>query len=541
MSFDADYYCYYKESVECSLPDVYDEKYADLFDISYLWTEKDDKYKVAPEPGNETFNVLHISDFHVELDYVVGGEANCTTNMCCNGRAVNKLSVPNGYNYSELLTDDEAEGLSLYNSSYIDGVFVKGSFNQSVIDNALVWEPASTFGTYTCDAPEILINNSLVAIAQFQQANNLTFEFSIFTGDLVDHDEVKYTGYEMTKKSEEVIFRDIKYQLKDIPVYSVMGNHDNFPYGEQGMQKYGFNNMFDWNSELMSELWLDYDWIDFETAQEVKEHYCGFSVTTKRGLKIIALNSNVFYFKNHYAYINMTKDPDSFGHYSFLVDELLESESKGQRVWIMYHIPASSDALPIHSKLMGDIIERFSPYTIAAVFNGHTHYDQFQILYQGNGSDSNAKTIDNVVQHTWIMPSVSPNYYLNPSWRYMEVDTETFSVMNAYTYYAKLNETFYNFSNEPEYEFEYSSREAYDIDWPESSPLNATYWHLVAEKMKDKNSTMQMYSDFSMRYSPEPDLCDEGDCDSFWCYVTSFTTQQYANCLTAEGVSDSSS
>ncbi|GME75171.1 unnamed protein product [Ambrosiozyma monospora] len=374
-SLDAEYYCYYKESGACALPETPD------FDISHLWPEKPEKAYVAPEPSNETFNVLHISDFHIELDYTVGAEANCSLSMCCTPHSQNKLDVPEGYNFEEALglNDDEVSGLNYYDLQQgDDGKWTKGEW---IGANKSVWEPAYAFGHYECDAPEILINSSLHSIADFQSANNLTFDFSIFTGDLVDHDELKYTGYQMTVDSEEIVFRDIKQKLQDIPVYAVMGNHDTFPYGEIASEKSGFSNMFDWNAELMAEMWYDFEWLDAEEAQLVRTHYTGFSVTTKRGLKVISLNSNCWYMKNHYLYANMTRDPDQFGQFEFLIDELVESEANDQRVWIIWHIPVStSETLPIPAKIWTDIIERFSPYTIAAMFNGHTHRDEFSLF-----------------------------------------------------------------------------------------------------------------------------------------------------------------
>ncbi|OUM51521.1 hypothetical protein BVG19_g624 [[Candida] boidinii] len=521
-SLDGEYYCYFKENAKCPLPKTPE------VDISYMWPEKPEKALVAPTPGDELVNVLHVSDFHIELDYTIGGEANCTNSMCCTPQSKNALKVPSGYNYASDLTDDEKSGINFYNSSYVEGIFTKGN---QLSANETSWLPAFGYGFYECDAPEILINSSLDSISQYQQEKNISFDFAIFTGDLVDHDETRLTSYEVTVESEEIIFRDVKYKLKDIPLFSVLGNHDTFPYGELAQEKSGFANMFDWNAELMAEMWLDYSWIDLDTARNVKSHYTGFSVETKDGLKVIALNANCWYYKNNYAYWNMTSDPDSFGQFQFLVDELVESEAKDQRVWIINHIPASADILPIQSKLFADVIERFSPYTIAHVFNGHTHRDEFQVLYKGNGTDDDAKTIDNVIANTWIAQAVTPWVENNPAWRYYEVDKKTFSIMNSYNFYTRLNETFYANGDEPVWEFEYSARDAYGVEWPENAPLNATYWHLVGESIHSDVSVLQDYENYAKRFSPYTGDCTDGDCDLDWCYVTSFTYDQYQNCI----------
>ncbi|OWB73464.1 hypothetical protein B5S31_g3207 [[Candida] boidinii] len=528
QSLDGQYYCFFRDGGKCACPETPDVS------LSNLWPEKPAKAYTAPEVGDELINVLHISDFHVQLDYVIGGEANCSKSMCCTPHSKPSKKVPKGYDYLSSLTDDEKNGVNFYDSSYVDGVFTKGD-QQSF--SAKAWFPAPAYGHYECDAPEVLINSSLDSIIKYQEENNITFDFTIFTGDLVDHDEKLYTSYERTLESEEVVFRDIKYKLKDIPVYAVLGNHDTFPYGEMAQQKSGFDNMFNWNAKLMAEMWKDFEWIGADQVDFVKTHYTGFSIVTKDGLKVISLNSNCWFYNNHYAYWNMTQDVDSFGQFDFLINELVDSEKNDQRVWIISHIPVSQSTLPIQSKLFGEVVERFSPYTIAHIFQGHTHRDEFQILYKGDGKDDSEKTAENVIANTWISQAVTPWVENNPAWRYYQVDKKTFSIMDSLNFYTKLNDTYFNFGEEPVWEFEYSGRKDYGIEWPENAPLNATYWHLVSEKMNSDVDTLQTYENFAKRFSPFTTDCKDGSCDTNWCYVTSFTYDQYENCLAAHNLS----
>ncbi|ODV86647.1 hypothetical protein CANARDRAFT_27073 [[Candida] arabinofermentans NRRL YB-2248] len=520
MSYDGDCFCHTVFKGQC--PYVSPPK----IDVSYMWggKEKDEKYKVASEPGKEVFNVLHISDFHIQLDYTVGSESNCTSNMCCTPHSTNLVPVPEGYKFSDSLGYNESD-FSLYNSSYIDGVFNKGEWTGAKNTS---WSPAFTFGNYYCDAPEVLVNSSLDSIIEFQKDQNLSFEFAIFTGDLIDHDEMKYITYESTVLSEEIIFRDLKFKLQDIPLYPVLGNHDSFPYAQQAQQKYGLSNMFDWNVNLMSDLWHDYRWLDSKHHKQAREHYTGYSVDSPAGLRVIALNSNPWYVSNFYAYINMTGDPDSFGQFQFLVDELLDAEANDKRVWLTMHVPAGVDMIPTASEILAQIIERFSPYTIAGIFNGHTHRDEFKMLYSNKEI-----SLENAVAHTWIAPSITSWPKLNPSFRFLEIDTKTFSVMNAYTYYTMLNETFVSNGSEPIWELEYDARKDYKIkDWPESSPLNATYWHHVAQKMNQSEETLQTYENYATRFSPYTFNCSQDNsCSEFWCYVTSFTMDSYIECI----------
>lgn len=518
-SLDGDYLCYYKMS-QCPLPELPE------IDLSDWWPAKNASQYIAPTPGNETFNVLHISDFHIELDYQLGSEGNCTTNgMCC---------TTHMWNVNEKPVSIDSSDLKFFNSSYDDDYeFHLGDDVTSSVFNSSVWVPAQEFGNYQCDSPELLINSSLKSVVDYQTKNDIDFDFVIFTGDMVDHDELEYTDYNMTIESQERIIRDMKQYFNDTPVYSVLGNHDTFPYGQLASAASGHENMYDWNDELMADMWIGNGWIPFKDYTSIKKHYSGFSVETKRGLKVIAINSNTYYQKNYYAYWNMTEEYDQFGTLKFIVDELLESEAKGQRVWLMAHIPfVDYDTLPIQAEIYKQIVTRFSPTTIAGLFFGHTHQDQFNVLYAND-----EKTVESAIMNTWIGQSVTPLSNYNPGWKYYEVDSKTFSVMNSYNFYTQLNETFADDGAEPVWELEYSARESYDPQgkWPKTSPLNATFWATVAEDIKDSEKSAQLYTDYAYRLSPYVPKCSKGKCKSLYCYVSSFNINEYNNC-TVDGL-----
>jgi predicted phosphodiesterase len=513
-SLDGDYLCYYKMS-QCDLPKL------PKIDLSNWWPEKSESAKVAPTPGNETFNVLHVSDFHIELDYALGSEGNCTTNsMCCTTHTYNINSKPGSIDNSDLKFFD----------SYFDEdrQFQLGDDLTSEVYNSSVWVPAQEFGNYKCDSPELLINSSLKSIVDYQEKKNIDFDFVIFTGDMIDHDELEHTDYNMTIESQEHIVRDMKKYFNNTPVYSVLGNHDTFPYGQLASKASGHENLYNWNDELNADLWVGAGWIPFKDYNNIKKHYSGFSIETQRGLKVVAINSNTYYQKNYYSYWNMTEDYDQFGTLKFVVDELLESERNGQRVWLMAHIPfVDYDTLPIQAEIYKQIVTRFSPSTIAGIFFGHTHQDQFTVLYANDN-----KTINNALMNTWISQSVTPLSNYNPGWRYYEVDTKTFSIMNSYNFYTKLNETFSDDGAEPTWEFEYSARESYDPEgkWPKNAPLNATFWATVAEGIKTQEKTAQLFNDYAYRLSPYVPQCSKGKCDDLYCYVSSFNINDYNNC-----------
>ncbi|ANB13291.1 hypothetical protein AWJ20_1575 [Sugiyamaella lignohabitans] len=480
---DGEYICYYQLNGACPLPET------PKFDLSSWWPEKPTNLTL-PTPSNETFNVIHVSDLHVQLTYQVGSEANCSQYMCCTSHNYNE-DAPNG----------------------------------------TVLEPAGTWGGYYCDVPPVLLDNSLQTIGNL--SSNFSFEFAIFTGDMVDHDDDQYLSLSYTIESEEEIYYALKNNLKGIPVYATLGNHDSFPYGQIAQNSSGFANKFEWNTDLAGDLWADrFGWVSSEVGDQIRTNYAAYATTTNRGLRVISLNSNFWYTANYYNYWNTTQ-PDESGVFKFLVDELVASEQKGQRVWIVAHVPTGGDtsnALPGPTAVFGQIIERFSPFTIAGVFFGHTHEDQFQIFYADNGSN---RTAENALQVAYLAESITPLSEYNPGWRYYKVDTETFSIMDSVNYYFPLNDTFGDNNAIPEWHFGYSARETYDLNntWPSNAPLNGTFWHHAAQNIYNTKSLRDSYLSNEYRRSPYVPSCDTLNCrNSMLCYFSSGTVDQALAC-----------
>lgn len=536
-----DYYCHYKGSY-CALPETPD--LATIIDLESMWPAKDAKYYEEPvyNSSRDRFNVLHVSDFHNELRFQPGSEANCSQGLCCLPKSYNSDLTTSSYNFTsvyELAGAGSNMNLSFYPHAHYDenNTYIAGEYYDFPLSRGwdFAWTPASTFGNYECDPPEVLLNHSLNHISGTAEENK--YEFSIFTGDIVDHDEI-HCDANTTKFAEIRSYKIMKHFLKDIPIFPTLGNHDTFPYGQLAPQKLGNttldSSVYHWNDELMSELWTSNGWLNKSEQKEIKLHYSAFATTTDRGLKVISLNSNCYYQKNLYSYVNMEAEPDLFGQWEFLIDELVESEKKGQRVWILSHIPAGdTDALPIQSEIFAQIVERFSPYTIANIFYGHTHKDQFKVLY------SNELTPVNMA---WVSQAITPLGPANPSWRYYEVEDESFNIMNAYNYYAPLNATWVNGSSEPEWLYEYNPRTTYDTEgeWPDSSPLNATFWdNYVVQRLRNQLDVdfNQLYTNLLYRNNPYVPSCANdssitGDCyEDNYCDVIGFKVDDYYSCI----------
>lgn len=208
---------------------------------------------------------------------------------------------------------------------------------------------------------------------------------------------------------------------------------------------------------------------------------------------------------------------------TFLIQELQAAEDANERVWILGHVLPGFDGsnpLPNPTNLFYQIIDRYSPHVIANIFFGHTHEDQVMIYYANNGT---IQTSENAITTGWIGPSVTPLTNLNSGFRMYEVDTSSFEIYDAYTFYSDVSSfPDLNVSHTgPVYQFEYSTRDAY-IDWPDSSPLNAQYWQAVTEAMETNIDIVGKFNTFQGKSSIQTPNCTNAACQKAKiCYMRS--------------------
>lgn len=290
-----------------------------------------------------------------------------------------------------------------------------------------------------------------------------------------------------------------------------------------------------WNHELVASLWHDVDWISSEEAQHAASHYSAYATTTKQGLKIIALNTDFWYIDNVFNYINYT-NPDTSGMLSFLIEELEAAEKAGQRAWIIGHVPTGYDyfsPLPNPTALFYAIVRRFSPSTIAGIFFGHTHQDQFNVYYDFKPSSLiNGTTLRNTtdvdydrpLNVAYMAPSISPLTGYNAGWRIYEVDAETFDVLDHTSYISDMSQST-KWTTSPVWDFEYSALDAYDAkrSWPSiktctnnkdctPAPLNATFWNKVASAMLTEPAVAATFGKFETKSSIFTRPCNTTTC-----------------------------
>lgn len=180
------------------------------------------------------------------------------------------------------------------------------------------------------------------------------------------------------------------------------------------------------------------------------------SYTTKyagTNLRLISLNTIFWEGVNWWLY-SSTMPPDPSAVFAFLITTLQAAEDANERVWILGHIPPGRpDTLYDYSATLGAIATRYAA-TIAALFRGHTHRDQFELSY----SNYTARTPANALAINYIAPSLTPTSG-NPNFCIYDVDPVTFGVRDYTVYAANLSAA--GFQQEPQWSAYYSAEAAY--------------------------------------------------------------------------------
>ncbi|KAG2363419.1 sphingomyelin phosphodiesterase [Suillus spraguei] len=438
------------------------------------------------QPSGQLLKVLHLSDLHLDPRYANGAEANCTSSsLCCRENAYNSLSPQ-----TPLL-------------------------------------PAPRYGSFYCDAPYSLVTSVLEAIPPLTGTESTGFNFTLFTGDLLSHDPDNEQSRALNEYSEVVLYDLFKRMLGPGPTYATLGNHDTCLPDLASPLSLGGNlsQQFSWLYDHVTSLWAEEGWLPEASVEFSRAHYAAYMVRRADGLRIISLDTNLWYKSNYFNYIN-SSEPDVSGMLRFLTDELQDAEDAGDRVWIIGHVISGwdgSNSMLNPTNLFYQIVDRFSPHVIANIFWGHTHQDELSIFYSNNGTNMTTETAQMV---SWTGPSVTPLTNLNSGFRVYEVDSATFEVVDAYTWNSYVNDyPALDSQTEfgPSFEFEYSTRDTYggNITWGTTDPLNATWWQLVTEQMEVNSTLMEYFNLYQGKSSILTPSCTGKCATARICYIRS--------------------
>ncbi|KAA1479007.1 hypothetical protein DENSPDRAFT_89208 [Dentipellis sp. KUC8613] len=339
--------------------------------------------------GRPTFQVVHLSDVHIDRKYTVGAEANCGESICCR-------------------TTSSSSGNTT--------------------------EPAGPFGNARCDSPVDLAESLLRAVDTIAPGAS----FTILTGDVVERDtwlvnksevtvDLEAWNLEMLQNLRTAVYPAIG--ISCLIFYYFISDESDYTQGTstrirahsrfQAMIRIMISdtapvNAFSrdvtptpdnsqWVFDIETTGWKP--WIGGQAAGEVHDMSGSYSVQVPgTNLRILSVNTQYWYKQNFWLYDRDEQIADPNGLLAFMVEQLQLAEDSSQLVWIIGHIPSGkADTAHDQSNYYDQIVQRYKN-TIAAQFFGHSHKDQFEIAY----SDWNNRTAATADSILFIGPALTP-------------------------------------------------------------------------------------------------------------------------------------
>ncbi|EIM91610.1 acid sphingomyelinase [Stereum hirsutum FP-91666 SS1] len=400
--------------------------------------------------GRPPFQVLHISDVHIDRFYTVGADGNCSESICCRD-PVSNMSVP-----------------------------------------VAVSDPAGPFGNTNCDSPVSLSRSLLGAM----NVIGIDAKFSIFTGDVVERATWSVDRSEVM--SDLVDWNEEMTKLLDMPIYPALGNHDSAPVNSFPRKISATNPNITSAQFVFDTQSAGWEGLIGQVAANQVEHDSGSYSVVHPGtnLRIISMNTQYWYIQNYWLYDTDEQIPDPNGLFAFLVYQLQEAEEEGQRAWIIGHIPSGKADFPHdQSNYYDQIIQRYKN-TISAQFAGHSHVDEFQIAYSDYNNQT-AKTADSVI---FVGPALTPQSG-NPAFKLYDIDPDTYEVLDAKVFMANITDPTFQTSG-PTWELYYSARDSYgplvsaftNTTLSPADPLNASFWHVLTEVFASNGTAFQEWN-----------------------------------------------
>lgn len=376
------------------------------------------------------------------------------------------------------------------------------------------------YGNSWCDSPWLLIEETIKGIHGIKP----DVDFMLWTGDSVPHVAATHLSTELNKEIIRNITQLMHDQFPSVPIYATFGNHDYYP-----RDQYPPHNNEVYNATYL--LW--HSWIG-DVSQEhyfLKGGY--YTVKTQYGLRVIALNTNMYY-KDL-----LTKDlDDPADQFVWLEAQLTSAALNNEKVLLTGHVPPGYSTpravrwmYANFNKKFHEIVLRHSDVIVALHF-GHEHHDNFRLFYDSKGS---------AVASLFIAPSVTPWRYVignetepphYPGARLIKYDRRSGRQLDLIQYYVDLSEA--NRQKRVNWTLGYSATNEYMIPdiMPES--LGA----LVSKFQSPNSQLFKKYVNWYNTNAVKDYPCSTQCHKTVMCGFRYLTQEDFLRCVT--GVSKSS-
>jgi len=351
----------------------------------------------------------------------------------------------------------------------------------------------------------------------------------MFSGDILAHDFnemiTQYTGATSNYERNNFIYKTMGYvsmklrkMFPHVPVYFSLGNNDayngDYALVDDGEFLHTTADLF-FKNFIKQQKNRDV----FYSTYPVHGYYSLPFPAIKQG-RIIGLNT--IFFSTNYA-SSVRNDPGTM-ELNWLEQELIKAKQAGEKVWLLLHIPpgvnvysTQRNSTPktinvmlqwqaVYNQRYLEIVRQYSDEIVAS-FAGHTHMDDFRLIYDTDEADRKA------IDFIHISASVTPVFGNNPAFQIINYNPQSGELNDTVTYYIDLKETV------PAFQQEYGYSASYNVT-PDLSGLAEIYPTLVSDLVKRESYTQ--YYPVSSTASSIADVWQW-----YWCGIGNLTPDDF--------------
>lgn len=336
--------------------------------------------------ASSLMRIVHLTDIHWDPEYVSGSNSDCGEPLCC--RAVQ--GPPSGANTTCGYWGDYA-----------------GDTNTALLDSYLAFakslNPDVVFATGD-DPPHNVWN-------QTQEYN---------TGVSIN----------MTRKMAAV--------FGSTPVFPILGNHNGFP-----VNQYHTNTSEDqaWLFGPLAQAYAQAGWLDESAIASFAQagYYTAripASASSPTAMRVVALHPGLHVTDNFWTILD--QDLNIANMTAWLTATLASAKAANETVYLLTHYPPNDGAYypAWFEGIVAPLVAQYRD-TIAALFLGHTHHSQVQVMWANTSSTPGGGPLTPAVV-AYVSPAPTSNGGTNPSFRVYDVDRATGRVVDFREYRVDL-------------------------------------------------------------------------------------------------------
>ena len=363
-------------------------------------------------------------------------------------------------------------------------------------------------------------------------------DFILLAGDWLAHGfsdtYYQYAGnrdprglYEFIDKTITFLTRRVREQFPDIPIYPALGNVDSYcgDYQLQPKGEFLRRTANTWKALVHRSN----DEQAFMQTFPTGGYYAASAPGTSKH-RIIILNT-VFLSTDYRNQCGDPKDDPGGDQLRWLAAQLSDAAAKGDKVWLLYHIPYGIDAynsvIAAGGKAVEKVISLWQPHyterflslldqyhdTILSMLAGHTHMDYFRLGPDGETGRSSTFLL--------VTPGVSPIFWNNPGLHVLSYDRKAFSLLDYATHRLDLAA-----GSTAEWKEEYRFSRAYHL----SAVTEMTLQNL-SRSLKDEAQTRAAYIYYYNVGNPASPQITDQNWPLYWCAMGHLVPPLFQTCV----------